>query len=202
MSNKKDNIRVSQSGNYKPNVVYSYGNREFNANSDVQENSAISIKHEHINNSVFATIKYCYINYFNFSGRASRFEYWSFTIFWGIIGVICNLAIILLELVGLEIVDYVLLILINIIAIINIIPSLAVSWRRMHDIDYSGWMSLTPIIFASFAAIILVIDSVMRDKTTWQEIEALSWLVFIVCQIYLFCQPGDPNPNKYGDPVK
>lgn len=84
-----------------------------------------------------------------FSGRAQRAEYWYFFL------------INIIAVVVLSIVDYSLFIhqellvingmVINILilsplyGLVTLIPGLAVSVRRMHDIDKSGWFLLIPI---------------------------------------------------------
>lgn len=117
--------------------------------------------------SIGATLIYCYENYFNFSARASRYEYWTFTIFWGIIGVLANLIISVLEKSpsigsGINIL-WALMLLIN---IFNIIPSWAVCWRRMHDIGKSGWLSLLPTGIIIIWAFILLIY-MKTDNDDW-----------------------------------
>ena len=77
-------------------------------------------------------------NYANFQGRARRKEYWMFSLF-HIIILFC-LAII----GGLFVDSYsnlgsVTLILVFIYILATIIPSLAVTVRRLHDINKSGW---------------------------------------------------------------
>lgn len=74
-------------------------------------------------------VKSVFSNYANFSGRARRSEYWYFALFLLIIS--------LIPIVNL------------IVGLISIIPSIAVSVRRLHDIGKSGWwllLFLIPII--------------------------------------------------------
>jgi uncharacterized membrane protein YhaH (DUF805 family) len=74
-------------------------------------------------------------NYFNFNGRARRSEYWYFILF----NVIISFALGFVgELMGLSIVS-------TIYSIAVLIPSIAVSVRRMHDVGKSGWFILIPI---------------------------------------------------------
>jgi len=75
-------------------------------------------------------------NYANFEGRARRKEYWMFYLFYTIF-YICLL--ILDAIIGTGIVFS------GLFAIVNFIPMLAVSIRRMHDINKSGWY-----LFVSF----------------------------------------------------
>ncbi len=67
----------------------------------------------------------CFRKYAVFSGRASRSEFWFFFLFSVIIGVIPVLSIYSL-----------------VIKLITFIPSLAVTTRRLHDTNRSGWQQL------------------------------------------------------------
>jgi uncharacterized membrane protein YhaH (DUF805 family) len=81
----------------------------------------------------------CYSNYATFSGRASRSEYWFFTLYHFLLIVIC----IALFSVGIGR----LLLAISLFA--NFLPSISVLVRRLHDTDRSGWwywFVLVPLI--------------------------------------------------------
>ena len=80
-------------------------------------------------------ISICLSKYATFTGRASRSEYWYFFLFTIIIGVAAG---IVAGLMGSEVVGYA-------IQAAFWIPGLAVSIRRMHDVDKSGWFILIPI---------------------------------------------------------
>jgi uncharacterized membrane protein YhaH (DUF805 family) len=69
-------------------------------------------------------------NYSNFSGRARRAEYWNFVL----INMILSFVAQLLD----ERLYFIYLLAL-------FIPSLAVSIRRMHDVNKSGWFILIPI---------------------------------------------------------
>ncbi|MCM3617018.1 DUF805 domain-containing protein [Sutcliffiella horikoshii] len=73
-------------------------------------------------------------NYFNFSGRARRKEYWIFTIvnfliFWSVLY--------LLDITVPS--DLVAIIFASVFLLVTLIPSLSVMIRRLHDIGKSGW---------------------------------------------------------------
>ena len=77
--------------------------------------------------------------YATFTGRASRREYWTFTI--------CYIILIgLLSAIGKQTAQIV-----SIIEIGLLIPSIAVGVRRMHDVDESGWMVIIPIVSLYFS---------------------------------------------------
>ena len=80
------------------------------------------------------SIQTCYKKFFDFSGRASKSEYWWFQLYTIII-------------YGMQFVfqgDLVLVF--SILVIANIIPLYAAGVRRLHDTDKSGWFVLISII--------------------------------------------------------
>ncbi len=87
-----------------------------------------------MNISIVDAVRIFYQKYTDFAGRATRAEYWyvflySFVVS-GILGFISEYA------------SYA-------FALVNLIPGIAISVRRMHDIGKSGWwvlISLIPII--------------------------------------------------------
>ena len=95
-------------------------------------------------------IKLCFVRYAQFSGRASRSEFWFFVLF-GILG--SWIAII----IDTMILNYswekdgpVYLI----FQIIILIPSIAVGARRLHDLNKSGWWQL--LVFTIIGLIPLI----------------------------------------------
>ena len=118
--------------------------------------------------SFVQSVKRCFINYKNFSGRASRSDYWFFYLFDIII---FNLISIIQG--SLNQVDSVFSALDIIIMIFGIglgITYLAVSVRRLHDVNRSGWWLLI-----AFTVI------------------GILWL------LYWFTKSGDPEANRFGD---
>lgn len=94
-----------------------------------------------------------------FSGRARRKEYWFFILFHLIISFVLGFVD---GLVGTFNADLGLGLLGGIYALAVIIPSIAVSVRRLHDTDRSGWwilICLVPIIGAIVLLVFMVLDS-------------------------------------------
>ena len=106
-------------------------------------------------------------NYVNFSGRSPRSEYWYFALFLFIVGLVT--ALIDFGLLGAKDIGPTN----TIFTLATIIPSFAVSVRRLHDIGRSGWWLL-----------ILLVP-----------------LIGLIVLIYWACQPSDPVPNAYGERV-
>ena len=93
-------------------------------------------------------------NYAEFDGRAGREEYWQFTL----LNIIISIALYLSfnELWA-------------VYTVVVLIPSIAVSVRRLHDIDRSGWWVL--IVIVPF---------------------------FIIALLFMMLLDGKPGDNRYG----
>jgi uncharacterized membrane protein YhaH (DUF805 family) len=74
-------------------------------------------------------------NYAVFSGRASRSEYWYFVLFNFIVNIVLGLIERESQVPYLRYIYFVAV----------LIPSLAVAFRRMHDINKSGWFAFIPL---------------------------------------------------------
>jgi len=103
-------------------------------------------------------------NYVNFSGRSCRSEYW----FWVLFVLIADIVAIAIDAaIGMQIVS-------SLFGLAVLLPGLAVTVRRLHDLDRTGWwifLGLIPLV----GAIILII-----------------W----------FCSRGTEGPNRFGqDPL-
>ena len=103
-------------------------------------------------------------NYANFKGRARRKEYWMFNLIYAIF----YIAILILDSAsGTRIVSV-------LFRLIHFVPMLAVSVRRMHDINKSGWYLLVNFIpFIGF-----------------------------IWYLVLLCTDGTYGANKYGPDSK
>ncbi len=80
-------------------------------------------------------ISVCFKKYATFSGRANRSEYWFFYLFYIIIYVIGMVVESSAGITNLS----------TLFILPILLPQLAVSVRRMHDTDHSGWFLLVPI---------------------------------------------------------
>ena len=103
-------------------------------------------------------------DYANFAGRARRAEYWWFTLA-NIIAII--VLALLMAAVKIFIVLYV------IYALALIIPSIAVTIRRLHDTDKSGWwilIGLVPFVGGLILLVLMCIDST-RGTNQWGTAE-------------------------------
>jgi uncharacterized membrane protein YhaH (DUF805 family) len=107
-------------------------------------------------------------NYVNFSGRATRSEFW----YWVLFAVLASIAaglidIALFGLDGSSAIE-------SLVGLALFLPGLAVSVRRLHDLDRSGWWVLLGLIP----------------------------LVGVIILIIWNCQRGTIGPNRFGpDPL-
>jgi uncharacterized membrane protein YhaH (DUF805 family) len=112
-------------------------------------------------------LKVVYDNYANFNGRASRQEYWMFTLFNIIFAVV---AMVVDGVLGLGFIIYMLYML------AVLIPGIAVFVRRMHDIGKSGWwffISLIPLIGGIWLLVLLATDGSSEDNNYGASLKAI-----------------------------
>lgn len=132
-------------------------------------------------------VKTCFKKYFNFKDRASRSEYWYFALF-GVI--VYGIGI------GMIFISYKLIWLLVVISIALIIPFIAVTARRLHDINKSGWFQLLSVPAG-------ILEAVFHAQ---KGLEILFMIIGWVCALYLFVlyiQEGDRKSNRFGEnPLK
>ncbi len=106
-------------------------------------------------------IKVCFAKYVNFEGRAARPEFWYFVLFNIIVGTVAGLIDRQVhgDAVG------------NLVGLVFLLPGIAVTTRRLHDIGRSGW---------------------------WQLISLTGIGVFVL--LFWYCQRGELGSNAYGPP--
>mgnify|MGYP005680054049 CR=1 FL=1 len=86
------------------------------------------------------SLQTCYKKFFDFSGRASKSEYWWFQLY--------NIILYILTFVF----QNDLMILLSILIIVNLIPVYAVGVRRVHDVNKSGWWVLISVSYTHLRA--------------------------------------------------
>lgn len=116
------------------------------------------------------SIQSVFRNYRNFSGRAARSEYWYFSAFIVIVNLIATIPLIFMATLTSDIWFLMPFLVAGLgVWLFLIVPYLAVTARRLHDTDLSGWFML---LFA---------------------LPAIGWIIHIVMLI----QPGTPGPNRF-----
>ena len=115
------------------------------------------------------SVKTCFKKYADFSGRALRSEFWWFVLFVSLGSIVVTIIDIMI--LGYSIESYGP---VNIIfSVVLILPSIAVTARRLHDINKSGWWQLI-------------------------ELTIIGILLILVWNI----TEGEKKKNIYGPPIK
>ena len=131
-------------------------------------------------------------NYANFKGRARRKEYWMFVLINFIIYIAFMILIIIIEVISgviyvsdLKIIITSLMtlftvtpfsVILSLYVLAILVPSLAVSVRRLHDIGKSGWfilISLIPIV-GNFILIFWFSEEGMPEANEYGEVPKLA----------------------------
>ena len=94
--------------------------------------------------------------YADFSGRSRRKEYWMFTLFTFLVGIVAGVLGILLGGTSEAGPNGIFFVLVGIPILALLIPSIAVTVRRFHDQDKSGWFYLLALIPYVGGIIVLV----------------------------------------------
>lgn len=97
-------------------------------------------------------IKNCFIEYANFTGKASRYEYWWFLLFMVLVMSIAYLIHVRLN---------------DIVTLIFLVPFLAVGSRRLNDAGRSVWWQL--FLLVPFGQIIVLFMMVEKSKSLEDE---------------------------------
>jgi uncharacterized membrane protein YhaH (DUF805 family) len=143
--------------------------------------------------------RYCMRHYAEFSGRAGRAEYW-----W-----MCWVTFAIVFLLGLPgIVSPVFDWLSWLAAAALLIPNLAVTARRLHDIGRSLWVfGVWCLAFAPAVAAALYVNVHEEDPMALAGLGLLASFYFLAVLVwalwltYLLCRRGDAGPNRYGEPA-
>ena len=103
-------------------------------------------------------IKTCFKKYADFEGQAVRSEYWFFTLFISLVYIVLNAAIYFWLMTSTMPSEGTAMFIVSIPTIwffAALIPHMAVSVRRLHDIGKSGWWLL--IVLTGIGAIVIII---------------------------------------------
>lgn len=101
-------------------------------------------------------ITYCFRNYIGFSGRAARSEYWYWVLFVVLLTIVAwliDMTVFGFNTTGVNPISV-------IVGLATLLPGLAVSVRRLHDIDRTGWWVL--LALTVIGAIVLIVWACMR----------------------------------------
>ena len=93
-------------------------------------------------------VKTCFSKYVTFQGRAPRSEFWWFTLF----VTVATIALAFVDgvIFGLEMVFSPLS---DLFSLATLLPGIAVTVRRLHDVDRSGWWMLLILMWQKSSAL-------------------------------------------------
>ncbi|WP_227268935.1 DUF805 domain-containing protein [Roseobacter weihaiensis] len=165
------------------------------------------------------SVKTCFQKYFTFSGRASRSEYWWFWLFCILAGFVIGAAESFIRVAsgargGTSALSAA-------FSLLVFSPALASGWRRLHDVNKSGWwllaipVSLFCLLAAGFVVnqmIMGTVSNIMMETHPPSELNgsrdgstvivsfvlAIILLAPLLLLLYWLTRPSQPGPNKYG----
>jgi uncharacterized membrane protein YhaH (DUF805 family) len=129
-------------------------------------------------------------HYFDFHGRAGRAEFWNYFAVFAAITIAAEIFVHVLSMPAVRM-------LFTVWSIGCFLPTVGIAIRRLHDLNRTGWLLITPIIpaflmlllFFWFLPVTMFLAAVMLG--------AISYL------LYLCLQPGMNGDNRYGpEPAK
>ena len=117
-------------------------------------------------------IKLFFVNYFNFSGRANRAEFWWVYLALTIIGFV--------PLVGIF------------IQLVTFIGLISLTSRRLQDVGFSGWYQLVP-----YSILSLIIGLSLNEISSTPFFAVISLIVSITFIVFL-AKPSIDEDNQWG----
>jgi len=145
-----------------------------------------------------------YKNYFNFSGRATRSEYWWFVL-WTIIVITGMVAIGLVGALEFKTdkvlggVALLLAVLAGFVVIANLIPSISLQFRRLHDTGRSGWWAGGSYLISLVSQLAHYANHGSHDLNTLlvQLVFSLGGLVYNIVVLVFLVQPSKDTYKPY-----
>ena len=138
-------------------------------------------------------ISVCFSKYVTFSGRASRSEYWYFVLFT------------ILAAFALGLVDGVLGtgtsdggLLSGLFSLVTLLPSLAVAFRRLHDVGRSGWWIGAGIIGLAAGGALIASVAIAGNGIALAAVFGIAALAWAIMIFVFAVTRGEAGPNAYG----
>lgn len=136
--------------------------------------------------TLFDSYKNCYRKYATFRGRSGRQEYAVFTV----ANFLLSLVLSLIPILGL------------IFGLVIIIPGLAVSVRRLHDLNRSGWFILAPylLLLIGFISLAASFSGAAADNKGMALIVlCLGFFSIFAMNIWMLFFKGTIGENRFGN---
>ena len=121
-------------------------------------------------------------HYADFYGRAARTEFWQYVLVYLVIAILLDIFEIRL--------------LSTVVELALLVPTLAITVRRLHDVDRSGWLVLVPIVPAFLTVSLFYLSWLLG------VVFALATVLCSAYLIYLYVLPGMVGPNQFGPDPK
>lgn len=156
------------------------------------------------------SVKFCLTKgYAKFQGRATRSEFWWFYLFSFLVNIAFSLLDRVFSFVIIELIDI-------LVALAILLPYIAVSARRLHDLNLSGWWQCFIYIPLAFLVIIVSYFAINAQYIDAKSLSSLSiglvicgGLCVLICVIsslvflILFILRGTRGVNRFGeDPLE
>ena len=141
-------------------------------------------------------IKLFFKNYFNFTGRSSRSEYWWFLLAYLIVTVVIAILealIIGIDYAGSGVVS-------NLFNLVTLIGWLSLTARRLQDRGHTGWWQfayLIPIIPLIYFGILFLFTENPAHAISAGLVVLLE-IVILITLIIILCLPPKEDENKWG----
>ena len=130
-------------------------------------------------------VKTCFKKYAKFEGRAPRSEFWYFWLF--------NYAIYAILIIIALNISFKFFWFLGVFFLVNFIPYIAVTARRLHDVNKSGWFQILPLPFS-------FLDRLL-ERTSQEGLSIIFTFITLGLYIYLivlYCSAGGKKNNRFG----
>lgn len=124
-------------------------------------------------------LKTVYSKYANFYGRAPRSEFWWFMLYYVGVGFVLDMITPTLA---------------NAWDLAHLLPQLAVTARRLHDTDRSGWWQLLPL-----AGLVVLGFGMAGPSETFLWVGGTITAALVILLTVWLASPGTHGPNRHGD---
>jgi len=121
-------------------------------------------------------------HYADFKGRAARTEFWRYILVYLVISI-------LLDILGIRLLS-------SVVGLALLVPTLAITVRRLHDVDKSGWLVLIPIVPTFLTLSLFYLSWLLGVVFAFATVLCSAYL------IYLYVLPGMVGPNQFGPDPK
>lgn len=146
--------------------------------------------------NMIEAVKLFFKNYFNFTGRASRSEFWWFYLAYLIVAVVIMIAEGLakgIDYAGSGVAS-------NLFTLVTLIGWLSLTARRLQDRGHSGWWQLAyliPIIPLVYFMVLFILTEDPAHAIALGLVSLL-WVGIFITFIVFLCLPPKEDENKWG----